>query len=88
MTDQARSQNAVKITNKSSLFWTIALLLLVLFPSGVFAADKLLSVTPTHSSPVRIYDATAAREAAVVYPWETAAGHVHRRQRGRHRVCK
>ncbi len=76
MTDQAQSQNAVKTTNKSSLFWTIALLLLVLFPSGAFAADKLLSVMPAHSSPVRIYDATAAREAAVVYSWETAAGRV------------
>ena len=53
---------------KSFKVWIVTLFLLALFSSGILAAGSLFSATKViHNTPVRVYDATAAREAAIVY---------------------
>jgi hypothetical protein len=67
MTEQARPQIAHKYANKSYTAWIVALLLVALFPSGIYAANRIF-FTPavSQNTPIRVYDATAAREAAIV----------------------
>jgi hypothetical protein len=56
-------------TNQSFKVWVVLLFVLALFLPGTYAASKLLSTrADANVSPVRVYDATAAREAAIVYP--------------------
>ena len=54
---------------KSFKIWIVTLFLLALFSSGILAAGSLFSATKViHNTPVvRVYDATAAREAAIQY---------------------
>ena len=53
---------------KSFKVWVVTLFLLAFFSSGILAAGSLFSTTRViPNTPVRVYDATAAREAAIQY---------------------
>jgi hypothetical protein len=63
-------------TNQSFKVWIVLLFVLALIFPGTYAVGQLLSPRErAKASPARVYDATAARDAAIVYPKFPTSAH-------------
>ena len=64
--------------NKSNRKWILLVFALALILPGIFVANRLLTArAEANNVPVVVYDATAARDAAIVYSNELSPAYLH-----------